>query len=179
MGVLGRCRLVRRALLSEFCENKFLEINHRFSRQRIAIPDFVTKEEVFWIIQQCLKELKDVNLNDGYIYSFFSNRLGQVFNKLYGRNCTMDEMIPWNVRQVITVSWSDHVIREEESGKEIKFKKDEDPSAKRGSDACGANGLSNGEGYGSQTASCRQPGGYLRQGKPKKPLTLFKRTQRK
>lgn len=179
MGVLGKARLVRRALLSDFCNNRYLEVNHKFSRQRIAIPDFVPNQEVFSIIKACLEEVKDMPLVESYIYSFFSNRIGQVFAKLYGRNCIADELIPWNVRQVITVSWADHTIVEEESGREVKFKKNKDSSTQRGADAHWNDSKSDGSGDGRKTADSRLTGGNERQGKPKKPYTLFQRAKRK
>lgn len=126
VGFLAKLKKDKYASFFDFERSMILEMRFKYSRERLAIPDWVDTKKVYWIIEQALLELQGQNTTIPNAYAWVSLRIKNAFEIMWGLKTLAHNFCEWEkLEPTILIDWTDWTIEETYSGKKIALRKSE------------------------------------------------------
>jgi len=126
VGFLSKLKQQRNATFFDFSHSKILELKYKHSHERLAIPDWVDEKEIYWLIKECLTELRGISTTIPNAYAWVSLRLKTAFQILWGlktqANCFQDYD---GCQATIILDWSDFTVEDIKNASKITFRQTE------------------------------------------------------
>lgn len=126
MGFLGTLKKDKIATFFDFSKSKILEIKYKHSSERLAIPDWVSNKQIFWLIRECILELRGVSTTIPNAYAWISLRLKSAFQILWGLKTQTNNFQDWDKSQAtIILDWTDFSVEDLENAEKVTFRQSE------------------------------------------------------